>query len=236
MRQNAITFNKNEISTPDAVVYGKTGTGENMAPGVSLSNNPQNHLTQNSEEKKISENVETQFFAEKKISENVGITPSEIVEQKNFLKKVENNNIEIVGKGEYIPEYCNRMVEYFENVQKVRVVIETLTWKNGEIREVEKEVPNAPPQFSEFARSIGVTHRTLKGWAKSHTEFNEAYEMCREIFKEFLIANGLTGKYPSQITTFVAKNETDMVDNVTVNNVNFNMKDFLDKLEKGEVK
>lgn len=210
MRRNATVFNKNEIVTPHPGVQGKTGPAQITPPGAPFILETENRPVQNLEVKKNNENSQVQ------------IVSHETVEG------------QIVAAGDYRPEYCEKMIEYFESVEKVRIVTETMTWKNGEVREIEKEIPNPPPQFSEYARSIGVTHRKLKAWAKDHPEFSEAYTTCEEIFKEFLIANGLTGNYPGQFTTFVAKNETDMKDEHTVNNRTFNMTDFLNKLERGE--
>lgn len=134
----------------------------------------------------------------------------------------------------YKPEYAETMLAYFESKEKTRTVEEEMVWKNGEVTHKQKEVPEAPPMFSEFARTLGVSHATLKVWAKNVPEFREAYIACQEIFKEFLIANGLLGHYSSQMTIFTAKNETDMKDKSTVDHRQWDMKDILDRLERGE--
>lgn len=59
------------------------------------------------------------------------------------------------------------------------------------------------PQFSEFARQIGVTLRTLENWAKKKKAFGEAYEECRDKQQEMLINGGLAGQFNPKIVTFL---------------------------------
>lgn len=134
----------------------------------------------------------------------------------------------------YKSEYAAQMLEYFESFEKTKIVHDQMVWKNGEVAEKEREVPNAPPQFSEFARKIKTTHRQLKAWCRLYPEFLESYIACQEIFKEFLIANGLLGHYASTMTIFTAKNETDMKDKSIVDHRKWDMKKVLDMLERGE--
>lgn len=142
---------------------------------------------------------------------------------------------EIVAPGAYKPEYCEQMIAYFQSIPKIRTIQETMVWKNGEVRNVLKEIPNEPPEFSTFAREvIGISGRKLKGWCKDHPEFEEAYTICEEIYEEFIVANGLLGKYPGQFATFVGKNKTKLRDESTVNNKNYNMIDILNRIENNE--
>ena len=59
------------------------------------------------------------------------------------------------------------------------------------------------PQFSEYARKIGVTLRTLENWAKKKKAFGEAYEECRDKQQEMLINGGLAGQFNPKIVTFL---------------------------------
>lgn len=59
------------------------------------------------------------------------------------------------------------------------------------------------PQFSEFARKIGVTLRTLENWAQKKKAFGEAYEECRDKQMEMLINGGLAGQFNPKIVTFL---------------------------------
>jgi len=139
----------------------------------------------------------------------------------------------ILSKGEYTPDRAVQMVAFFLEHEKYHVAYDTIVWKNGEVSDRERKVPNPPPMFSSFARSIGVSEKTLKNWAKKHEDFNKAYQICEGIIKEFFVENGLSGLYPGQFAIFAAKNLTDMKDTKVNENRNTNMKDVLDALEKG---
>ncbi len=139
----------------------------------------------------------------------------------------------IMTRVPYEEKYAVMMIEFFMEKQKTKTVTETFTWRNGEVDEKYKTIACAPPQFSEFARSIGVSERTLKGWAKKDNGFQEAYEVCQDIIQEFIVENGLSGQYPGQFTIFAAKNLTKMKDVQVNKNENYDMKSILDAIERG---
>lgn len=142
---------------------------------------------------------------------------------------------ETVKPGEYHPGYTQQMLEYFDR-PKVKEVVDTYTWKSGAVSEKKRYMPNTPPHFTEFARSIGVSTATLKRWAAAHPEFGEAYQICQEIFEEFLIDNGLTGAYGAIAMKFVAVNRSKMKDKQTNENVNLDINDVLDQIAAGKLK
>lgn len=141
----------------------------------------------------------------------------------------------VLKKGEYHPGYAEAMLQFFDK-PKVQKIYDTYTWKSGAVTEKVREVPATPPHFSEFARSIGVTTRQLKKWARDHDDFREAYETCQEIFEEFLIDNGLTGSYGAIAMKFVAVNRTKMKDKVVTENVTLDINKVLDSIAAGNVK
>lgn len=130
---------------------------------------------------------------------------------------------------------AEKMIDFFEAAPMTKTIIEVMTWKTGEVREVEKEVACPPPMIGEFARSIGVKVSKLKLWNRTIPEFAEAVEECNEIVKEFIVKNGLSGKYPSQFAIFAAKNLTDMKDKQIHENRTVDINKVLDKLEKGNL-
>lgn len=142
---------------------------------------------------------------------------------------------EVLRPGDYHPGYCQQMLDWFDK-PKTQVITDTYTWKSGAVSEKERHVPATPPHFSEFARSIGVSTRRLKIWARDHEEFREAYVMCEEILEEFLIDNGLTGAYGAIAMKFVAVNRTKMKDKVVTENVTLDINKVLDQIARGEVK
>lgn len=161
------------------------------------------------------------------------VIPTQVVPSQVLPSKVSPVQGDIVKPGEYNPAYCEAMVDFFLATPITRTIVETMTWKNGEVREIEKEVANPPPMISEFARSIGVRVSKLKAWRKKHIEFAEAVDECQEIVKEFIIKNGLAGKYPTQFAIFAGKNLTDMKDKQIRENRNLDINKVLDQLEKG---
>lgn len=146
-----------------------------------------------------------------------------------------DQSIQIVKLGEYHPGYAEQMLRWFDR-PKVKKIYDTYTWKSGAVSEKERFVANTPPHFSEFARSIGVTTRTLRRWARDHAEFGEAYQMCQEILEEFLIDNGLTGAYGAIAMKFVAVNRTKMKDKVVQENVTVDINKVLDGIAAGKIK
>jgi len=166
--------------------------------------------------------------------------PKENYSLNGSLEKIGENSGEgkvltgqLVRVGDYKPEYCKIMYDWFCSKDQTYTTHDTMVWKNGEVSEKARQVPNPPPHFSEFARTIGTTWKTLKNWAKKHTEFADAYEACQDIIQEFMVNNGVTGAYSGQFGIFAAKNLTKMRD-VTINkNENYNMREILDAIEKG---
>jgi hypothetical protein len=99
----------------------------------------------------------------------------------------------------YKPEYCKQLIDFFNR---------PLTIKGFE----GKQYGNTLPTFERFAADINVNMSSLTEWRNKHEDFSTAYKICKLIQKDFLIQNGLTGRYNSTFGIFVAKNITDMRD------------------------
>lgn len=139
----------------------------------------------------------------------------------------------LLARTEYYEGAGLSMVEFFLAKAKYRITMDVHYRKDGEMREFERHIPNSPPMFSEFGRTIGVSERTIKAWAKKYPAFQEAYEICQDIIQEFFVENGVKGDYSAAFAIFAAKNLTKMKD-ITVNkNEVYDMKGILDSLEKG---
>lgn len=143
--------------------------------------------------------------------------------------------VERVQPGQYHPGYIDQMLRFFDR-PKMREIIDTYTWKSGAVSEKIRYVPNTPPHFSEFARKIGVTTRTLKAWCRAHPEFKDAYDQCQEILEEFLIDNGLVGAYGAIAMKFVAVNRSKMKDKSVQENHTVNINEVLDMIAAGKLK
>lgn len=204
-----------ENRPPVSGVHGKTRRNFFPARGTLLQNVPENDPVQNS-------------TTPAPLPPAVAVpTALDIPSESKVLAK------KILTGIEYKSEYAEQMVEFFMDREKSHTVTDTFSWKNGEVGEKEREVPNPPPMFSEFGREIGVSEKTIKKWTREFPEFKEAYDVCESIVKEFIVNNGLTGLYPGQFAIFAGKNLAGMKDVQHNRNLNANMKDVLDAIEKG---
>lgn len=156
-----------------------------------------------------------------------------ITQENGLQSPIQGEIVEQYPDG-YKPEYAESIIDFFEQKPKYGIITETLVWKSGEVREVQKKVPNAPPSFREFAQSLGVRYKKLEQWAQKYPEFQEAMEECTEIYKDFLIENGLLGQYPGDFTKFVAKNKVGMKDQTEQKNltVNWSVTSHLNQIEQ----
>lgn len=89
-----------------------------------------------------------------------------------------------MATGKYKRSYCTEMVSYFESYKEKGI-----------------------PEFSKFARRIGVTTRTLENWVKKYPKFAEAYEICSDIKDERMKDGGLCGTYNSRVVIFLLEAE-----------------------------
>lgn len=148
---------------------------------------------------------------------------------------------------DYKPEYCDQLVAFFDVEPYEKIIIEEQIRENtekGTRSETKKYklVASKLPTFVRFARSIGVSTKTVWQWANDRTsdepdaplkypEFSKAYAEAKELQKDFLIQNGLQGTSPSAAFVFVAKNLTDMVDRQLVEHDVPDLKEKRDALD-----
>lgn len=111
----------------------------------------------------------------------------------------------------YKEEYCQKIIKFFSR-DHTKVLIDTVTYKNGTIKEVEREVANTLPTFERFAFEIGVNRDTLREWRDRHKMFSASYKRAKGLQKDMIIDLGLRGLYNATFSIFTAKNVTDMRD------------------------
>ena len=69
------------------------------------------------------------------------------------------------------------------------------------------------PTFERFARLIiGVTHDTLRVWAKKHPRFMSAYTACKDVQRDVISVRALGRVYDPTFAKFVATNNLGMVE------------------------
>lgn len=128
----------------------------------------------------------------------------------------------------YKKEYAEEIIKWFNlHPYKQSLKKETIH-PNGKIVREYTTVPEKLPFISSFARSINVDRRTIQRWAgdkypqdykdkklagqHKHPEFCRAYNIAKDLQREFLVINGLMGHYPPASYIFTAKNITNMSD------------------------
>lgn len=110
----------------------------------------------------------------------------------------------------YDEKYCAEIVEFFD-----RPLFEyesQMILKKGVPTEIKVRVPCRFPTFERFAFEIGVHRETLLNWCDKHPSFFDAYKKAKDLQKEILIQNTLSGLYEKTFAIFTAKNVTDMHD------------------------
>jgi hypothetical protein len=215
-----------ESGPPDTPLQGKTNGIEDQGPGSSPTN--------------FQEKANSQIFSDPQKAK-IENFPAKNLQNENISRSSENAMTPPIS-GElvpnpldgYHPAYGQQLIDFFDSHDKYAIITETLVWKSGEVREVQKKVANPPPSFRDFAKKIGVRYKTLELWAKKYPDFLECMEEAQEIYKDFLIENGLLGKYTGEFTKFVAKNKVGMKDQSETKNlnVNFSVNTLLDEIEK----
>lgn len=104
----------------------------------------------------------------------------------------------------YDPKYCKEIIEFF-----------SIPPHNGS-KNKHFLMPNTLPTLLRFSMKIGVSKKNLLEWADRHDEFRVALDTAKELYKEFLSANGLLGLYNANFAKFIAINTTDMKEKVEV--------------------
>ncbi len=108
----------------------------------------------------------------------------------------------------YDPTYCNGIIEFFSR-SLTKTLTKTYTTKAGTIIQEPIEQANELPTMEEYCNTLGITVNTLKEWTKEDPDFLIAVTRAKQLEKDFLVKNGLTGRF-DRTWTFVAENFTDM--------------------------
>lgn len=92
----------------------------------------------------------------------------------------------------YDPKYCDMIIDYFG--------VEHFENNRGKVKGAEL------PQFTAFARSIGVSRSTLHKWTQDHKEFSDAYNTAKQLQEELIANNAINGRYNPVFSQFMLKN------------------------------
>ena len=112
---------------------------------------------------------------------------------------------------DYNSEYCKLLIEYF-NIKPYKRIKLKYYYKNGESKDIIKDIPADLPTFEGFCAKIGICKQTLHNWKEIYPSFLDAYRRAKMLQKNILIQNGLANRYNCLFAKFVAINATDMVE------------------------
>lgn len=130
----------------------------------------------------------------------------------------------------YRERYADELVEYIEkafdealDAEKNSVKKESY-YQSGELKSSEPVfLPVKYPSLARFARTLGVTPKTLIHWAESHDRFSIAYAYAKELLEALTVEGAITGRYDTNFAKFVLANFHGVKDesetNITVKQV-----------------
>ena len=105
------------------------------------------------------------------------------------------------SKSQYKEEYAKGVIEFFEKHLNNRT-------KAGMVKKI--------PSYVAFARSIGVTVRTIENWRKSKKKFAAACDECDALLKETVIGDCLGFKMHASFGKFLLSSRYGMKEQVEV--------------------
>lgn len=110
----------------------------------------------------------------------------------------------------YRPEFAQQILTYFDKQPYTEVDVPQ---PSGLVKR--QRMATDPPMLSDFARSIGVSVKTLNRWAvdinvetgnPKHPDFVEAYARAREMQESLIARGGLLHLYDPRVAQFALKN------------------------------
>jgi len=109
----------------------------------------------------------------------------------------------------YRSEIPKELLEYF----KVEYTpFKEVVASAGKAIEIVKQKLTKFPTIDGFCAEIMINKSTFHEWRKKYPELSNAYNVCKQRQKQFLVEGGLSGSYNSNFAKFVAINCTDMMD------------------------
>lgn len=130
----------------------------------------------------------------------------------------------------YKKRFCQSIIDYF-NVDPTRATTVTYTYKDGTVKEEEKEVPNKLPTIQGFCADIGIAKPTLHDWVKLYPEFSDAYKWARGKQEQIWMTNALLGNYAQPFAIFTGKNCFGWKDKQEIETRDKTLEDRLKKLD-----
>ena len=120
-------------------------------------------------------------------------------------------------------ELVTSLTSYFSSQKKFRTVRDVTTHREtGDITEIEREIPCAPPSFLQWCQKNKLKLRELRDMVLASQEVRDAVEEAYLTAREFVIENGLLGRYDTKFAQFYLTAEFKMVTSLGEININVN--------------
>lgn len=133
-------------------------------------------------------------------------------------------------QSEYLPEYADLLIKFFDRPVTETIQVERIT-KSGEVVTLNVEVAAKLPTIEGFCRSLLISKQTFFNWTKSNPEFMDAYNIVKPIQADILFHNSLAGRYKENFAKFMAVNITDYRDKVEQNVTHSGIEDLQNALK-----
>lgn len=104
-------------------------------------------------------------------------------------------------RSSYKRAYCDKVIEYFTEMLEKRD-------QKGLIKTI--------PSYVGFAKTIGVTTRTLENWRKQYKNFGEACDECDALLQATIIGEGLSFRMHASFAKFILSSRYGMREKVEI--------------------
>jgi len=104
----------------------------------------------------------------------------------------------------YHPDLCQDIIEFFTRPLLIKKNFKE--WVNGELKVIERHVPNATPYLIDWIMKHHLSHDTPNNWSKIHPEFLGALNTAKMIQEKFLAELAIKGEHNAFMTFQALKN------------------------------
>lgn len=113
----------------------------------------------------------------------------------------------------YRERYADELIEYIEEAfdtaldAAANATKKETYYPDGTTKAVEPIfLPPKCPSLARFARQIGVSPKTLIGWAEQHERFGIAYAYAKEMIQALIVEGAMTKQYDTNFAKFALAN------------------------------
>lgn len=126
----------------------------------------------------------------------------------------------------YQEDFPEKLEQFFSRPLFHKEVVETIHFKAGGSKDVYGFIPNDPPYFSDWCKSVGITQAIMDEWVSEDSKFFKpdffvAYNRAKELQKQFIVNNCLAMRTNAPMSIFLLKNIAGMRDEAYITGKGF---------------